>query len=121
MEFLRVLVKQNVFPEKPPNETISRGIEVAQSVGAVVEPHDISIAHRLPTRIGSTKPSIIKFLRRIAKFLMRKLKNDSRNEIYEYMTGPRAASLNLMNSKWGITAAWSKEDSSTTSGRGQSV
>ena len=105
-----------VIGEKP-EQTITKVAEVANAIGATVDPVDISIAHRLPGR-RTPRAVIVKFSRRIAKTstLMNKtkLRNDEhRNEvkIFEDITAARANFLKLLKADTRIISAWTRDGS----------
>ena len=60
--------------------------ELAADIGVTLKPEDISVSHRLPGRPGSTRPIIVKFVRRNTKTTMmknkRKLRDANRKGVY---------------------------------------
>ena len=75
-------------------QTLDKVIDLSKKLEADVDSRDISIAHRLPSRKGSTKPIIVKFSRRMAKVnILRKKRllyeQGSEVRIFEDVSRPR--------------------------------
>ena len=86
------------------NDTIRKVIDVSNSINAGLSEDDISVAHRLPSRMH-LKPVIVRFYRRFAKIkLLQNKKKLARlselNEVkvYEDITRPRMNFVELMRS-----------------------
>ena len=113
-EDTRTAETERMIGEKP-EQTITTVVEVANAIGATVDPVDISIAHRLPGR-RTPRAVIVKFSRRIAKtsILMNKtkLRNDEhRNEvkIFDDITAARANFLKLPKADTRLNSAWTRD------------
>ena len=95
-------------------QTLEKVIDLSKKLEADVDSRDISIAHRLPSRKGSTKPIIVKFSRRMAKVnILRKKKllyeQGSEVRIFEDISRPRVLFLNLMRQDNRIGSAYTKD------------
>ncbi|CAB3981009.1 Hypothetical predicted protein [Paramuricea clavata] len=84
------------FHEIPQNSTENTDElvkRVANLIGVEINPYDISISHRLPSRRGSTPPIIAKFTKRRTKEIIyqskRKLKSRNSSDIDEDETEER--------------------------------
>ena len=56
--------------------------ELAADIGVTLKPEDISVSHTLPGRPRSTRPIIVKFVRRNSKKSKRKLRDTNRKGVY---------------------------------------
>ena len=56
--------------------------ELAADIGVMLKPEDISVSHTLPGRPGSTRPIIVKFVRRNSKKSKMKLRDTNRKGVY---------------------------------------
>ena len=95
-------------------QTLEKVIDLSKKLEADVDSRDISIAHRLPSRKGSTKPIIVKFSRRMAKInILRKkkllYKQGSEVRIFEDVSRLRVLFLNLMRQDNRISSAYTKD------------
>lgn len=97
--------------------TMNKVLTVAKELAVNVQLNDLSIAHRLPTRVeNGTRPIIARFARRIGKINMlrqKKALNDSESfsgvKIYEDITLPRLRFLNLLRDDPRVESAWTRE------------
>lgn len=86
--------------------------QLASDIGIAITDSDISVSHRLPGRPGSTKPIIVKFVRRDMKTQMmknkRKLKDAGRRNVYlnDDLTPLRAKITRIMRSETTINSVW---------------
>ena len=97
------------------NDTIRKVIDVSNSIDAGLSENDISVAHRLPSRMH-LKPVIVRFSRRVAKIklLQNKKKLASLNglndvKIYEDITRPRMNFIKLMRSDNRVESVWTRD------------
>ena len=100
------------------DETIDTVFDMSEKIGANVTVHNISIAHKLPTRNKNTreKPVIVRFNRRIAKVkILRSKKKLPENEhtstikIIEDVRLPRIKFMQLIRNDQRIQSSWNKE------------
>ena len=97
------------------NDTIRKVIDVSNSIDAGLSADDISLAHRLPSRMH-LKPVIVRFYRRFAKIklLQNKKKLASLSElnevkVYEDITRPRMNFVELMRSDNRVESVWTRD------------
>ena len=97
------------------NDTIRKVIDVSNSIDAGLSENDISVAHRLPSRMH-LKPVVVSFSRRVAKIkLLQNTKklaslsglNDVK--IYEDITRPRKNFIKLMRSDNRVESVWTRD------------
>ena len=105
--------KGNTRPEST-ETTMENVLQLAKTINADIDVKDISIAHRLPTKKGVTRPIIVKLARRVAKIDILKKKrvlkdSNSPIKVYEDITAPRAAFLSLMKSDTRLSGAYTRE------------
>ena len=87
--------------------------ELAADIGVTLKPEDISVSHRLPGRPGSTRPFIVKFVRRNTKTTMmknkRKLRDANRKGVYinDDMTPLRAKMARILRHDPSTQSVWS--------------
>ena len=96
------------------NNTLRKVIDVSNSIHAVLCYNDISVAHRLPSRMH-LKPIIVRFSRRVAKikFLQNKKKLASWSglndvKIYGDITRPRMNFFQLLRCDDRVESAWTR-------------
>ena len=97
------------------NDTIRKVIDVSNSIDAGLSENDISVAHRLPSRMH-LKPFIVRFSRTVSKikFLQNKKKLESLSgvndvKIYQDITRPGMNFIKLMRSDNRLESVWTSD------------
>ena len=97
-------------------QTTEKVLGICSKLDTGVDEKDISIAHRLPSNKRGLRPIIVRFSRRMAKINIMRRKRELMNKestkdvkIFEDLTRPRLAFLNMMKSDTRIQNAWTRE------------
>ena len=83
--------------------------ELAADIGVTLKPEDISVSHTLPGRPRSTRPIIVKFVRRNSKKSKRKLRDTNRKGVYinDDLTPLRAKVARILRNNPSTQSVWS--------------
>ena len=86
MQSSTAVVSPSGYDETAGEDTDDLLRELAADIDMTLKPEDIRVSHRLPGRSGSTRPIIVKFVRRNTKTAMmkskRKLHDANRKGVY---------------------------------------
>ena len=95
-------------------DTMLKVNELAKDLDNRYDVKDLSIAHRLPTRRGNIKPIIARFLRRIAKVCILRMKETlfekgSEIRIFEDVSQPRVNFVHMMKNDNRLNSVFTRD------------